>query len=149
MDQVTTDEGRQRLGRTIRAARTDANLTANEAASHAGMSPTTWGRIERGDDISVRPATYAAIERVLGWEMGSIGLVLEGGAPVRAAGGPSRRSTASVPVDHIAIWEEEIINEIWTQHPELNDDQREELTARARAKAAELRVIEDRLRRTA
>jgi transcriptional regulator with XRE-family HTH domain len=57
--------------------------------------------------------------------------------------------TATEPrMDYIKAWEDEIVAEIWA-NPILPVTAKEELTARARAKAAEARVIEDRLRRTA
>lgn len=152
MIEVISGEDRVRLGEKIRKARADAGMTATAAAAHADMSPTTWGRIERGENVSVRPNTYAAIERVLGWEPGSIEIVLEGGDPTPATSAPGRRAAPPPPsvvaVDHITAWEQQIIDEIWA-HPALSEDQKEELTARARARAAEARTLEDRLRRTA
>lgn len=118
----------------------------HEAATHAGMSPTTFGRIERGEDISVRHNTYAAIEQVIGWQPGSVTRVLEGGEPVLAIANPGRRTAGAV--DHITAWESSIVEEIWA-NPTISDELKEELTARTRAKAAEARVIEDRLRRSA
>ena len=50
--------------------------------------------------------------------------------------------------DYISDWEDALINEIWS-NDKLPVEVKEELTARTRAKAAEARVIEDRLRRTA
>lgn len=69
-------------------------------------------------------------------------------AALRAASEVLDRMRAAPPMDHIGAWEESILNEIWASQV-LTDAQKEEMTARARAKAAEARVIEDRLRRTA
>ena len=140
---------RKRLGEVIRAARARAGMSIHEAATHAGMSPTTWGRIERGEDISVRAQTYSAIEQVAGWEPGSITRILGGGDPIPARTDPNRRGAPDTrKVDHIAEWEAAMIDEIWATST-LSDDLKEELSARVRAKAAEGRVIEDRLRRSA
>jgi transcriptional regulator with XRE-family HTH domain len=142
---VTSSDALRRLGAAVRSARARIGLTIDEVADQGGVSPTTWGKVERGED-GVRRTTYAIVERVLGWEAGSVEIVLDGGEPVQGS------EPATVPrvrrTDFIAEWERSIIDEIWA-NPVLTDDQKEEMTGRARAKAAEARVIEDRLRRTA
>jgi transcriptional regulator with XRE-family HTH domain len=146
---VTSADDRRRLGETIRSAREHAGMTIDEAAERAGMSPTTWGKVERGEDSPVRRLTYAAIERTLGWDSGSVALILDVGGPIPTSTGPATKPPARARrADYISAWEESILDEIWASQV-LTDAQKEEMTARARAKAAEARVIEDRLRRTA
>lgn len=145
-----TPEDRQRLGKAVRAARTGLGMTAHAAATRAEVSPTTWGDIERGAATSVRPLTYASVERVIGWQPGSVTRVLEGGAPVLASNQAARQAPEGTqpPTDYITAWEESIVTEIWGK-PNLSDDLKEELTARVRARAAEVRTLEDRVRRSA
>lgn len=138
-----TSEDIRRLGEKIRQTREDAGLTMHGAAVLAGVSPTTWGRIEHGS-VGVRRTSYAAIEQVLGWEGGSTKIVLEGGDPIPVASGTGR------PAMHTSVleWETALVDEIWAAS-HLDDAAKEDLTARARTKVAELRAIQDRLRRSA
>jgi transcriptional regulator with XRE-family HTH domain len=66
------DERRQELGQLVRRTRQARTppMTSEQAAERAPMSPVTWGNIERGQ--RVKPFSYAAVERVLGWKAGSI-----------------------------------------------------------------------------
>jgi transcriptional regulator with XRE-family HTH domain len=143
---VASSDALQRLGAAVRAGRAAAGLTIEDAAERADVSPTTWGRVERAED-GVRRTTYLQVERVLGWDAGSVDAVLAGGEPT-ATGQPASGRSGRRRADHISEWERSIIDEIWS-HPSLTNDQKEELAARARAKAAEARVVEDRLRRSA
>lgn len=144
-----TPEDRQRLGKAVRAARIDLGMTAHAAATRAKVSPTTWGDIERGAEASVRPLTYAAVERVVGWQPGSVARVLAGDTPLPAVAQVSGYDGDDPgPADHITAWESGMVAEIWAK-PNLSDDLKEELTARVRARAAEARTLEDRVRRSA
>lgn len=69
-----------RLGRRVRERRENKGMTIVEAATAAGMSHVTWGRVEKGE--RVRPLTYTAIDRALGWVAGSCRAVLGGGEPI-------------------------------------------------------------------
>lgn len=144
-DAAETD--RQRLGRLVGQRRQALGLSLSEAARQAGVNRATWTGIEqRGTEAE--DYTLARVEQVIGWKPGSVQAVLAGGEPVESPqpGRPERVRTG--PTDYIGLWEEEILDEIWS-NPSLPEAVKEELTARARAKAAEARVIEDRLRRTA
>lgn len=145
---MITSEDRQRLGEHVQQARAAMRLSITDAASRARVSPNTWRGIERGTDADVRDLTYRGVEDALNWEPGSVGRILAGGKPVTT--GPAPRSTPGEPrkVDHIAEWEAGIIDEIWSR-ADISDELKEDLTSRARRKAAEARVIEDRLRRSA
>lgn len=62
---------RQAIGAIARRARTSLlDLTIDEAAARAPMSPVTWGNFEAG--YKVKPFSIARIERVLGWPPGSV-----------------------------------------------------------------------------
>lgn len=131
----------------MRGARARAGLTIEDVAAQGGISPTTWGKVERGDD-GVRRTTYLIVERVLGWQAGSVERVLTGGDPVETADGPMVKPSRGRRTDHITEWETNLIDEIWSMGA-LPPEKKEELTTRVRAKAAEARVVEDLLRRTA
>lgn len=127
----------------MRTAREAAGLTIEEAASEAGMSPTTWGKVEKGDE-GVRRLTYAGIERVLGWKSGSTEQVLAGHAPVQVGPPIQKQSGRPRRVDLITEWENRGIAEIEASGaPQVVKD---ELMAIVRTKAAEARIAEDRIR---
>lgn len=67
------------LGQRVRAARLAAGLSIDAAAEQAGMSPVTWGRVEKGE--TVRALTYTAVEKILRWQHGSVDAILQGGQP--------------------------------------------------------------------
>lgn len=142
---MITPKDRQRLGDQVRRARGSVPLT--EAAARAQVSPTTWRGVENGTAATVRATTYRSIEQVLGWESGSVTRILEGGEPTPLAGAPHAPSAGSVEVDHIVAWENELIDEVWS-NPHLTDQERQDLTEKIRVKAAEARAIQDRLRRS-
>jgi len=58
------------LGARVRSERLHLRLSIDDAAERAGMSPVTWGRVEKG--LPVRSLSYAGIESVVGWARGSI-----------------------------------------------------------------------------
>lgn len=60
------------LAALIRSERVNRQrLSIEQAAAQAnGMSPVTWGKVERG--LPVRPATYSTIEHLFGWPPGSV-----------------------------------------------------------------------------
>lgn len=55
---------RARLGKTVTALRRQRRLTVEAAAARAGMSSTTWQRVE--DGLGVRSLTYRGVEDVFG-----------------------------------------------------------------------------------
>lgn len=70
----------KRLGEYVtRRRREGLDLTVHEAAVQAPMSPTAWTNVEQGRSVS--KATRAGVERVLGWEPGSLRAILLGGEP--------------------------------------------------------------------
>src|SRR5690348_13484474 len=112
----------------------------DKAANHAGISSTTLGRIERGENIEVRHDTYAKIEQVIGWDAGSITRILDGGDPIPAATGTSHAGhNGAVSTDYITTWETELLDEIWDleRHPDWTRAERQEATDRLRVKVAE------------
>ncbi len=58
------DDGAREMGRRIRRRRIDLGLTQEEAASRAGISPTTWRNLELGRQ-GARALTLAAVAAVL------------------------------------------------------------------------------------
>lgn len=69
---------RRRLGETVRMLRRRQRLTVEAAAARAGMSSTTWQRVE--DGLTVRSLTYRGAEEVLGLEGGVLDELLAGTA---------------------------------------------------------------------
>ena len=80
---------------------------------------------------------------------GSIAKVLDGGEPTPlSARNDETGSQLARSVDQIAVWEDQLIDEVWSS-PHLTERERQELTEKIRVKAAEARAIQDRLRRSA
>lgn len=79
MEAAKTDNLAQ-LGHLIRQRRHALGLTIAEAAVAAGFSTLTWGDLEHGKRTP-RELTLAAVDKVLGWEIGSSRDVLRGGSP--------------------------------------------------------------------
>lgn len=144
------EEGpRQRLAHLMEQRRRALGLSVRAAAQAAGIDRATWTSAEAGTRQTAE-YNYAGIEKALSWQSGSIDAILDGRDPTPV---PVREKAPEPPsrgrrTDYISRWEEDIVAEIYAS-PVLTDQQKEDLAARARAKAAESRVIEDRLRRTA
>jgi hypothetical protein len=71
------------LATQVRQARQTAGISIDAAADSAGMSPVTWGRVEKA--LPVRALSYAGVEKVLGWAPGSVAAILAGGEPAPVA----------------------------------------------------------------
>ncbi|MEJ8671928.1 helix-turn-helix transcriptional regulator [Streptomyces sp. MS1.AVA.1] len=76
-----------RLAKRVKAHRLELYPSRLAAAQAAGISKDTWHRIEEGQDV--REATYAKVDKALGWATGSCVLIAEGQSPV-LAGEPDR-----------------------------------------------------------
>lgn len=75
----------ERLGSSIRTERQRQGLSRERLAGLAGVSAKCVQTAEGGRvPLSRRPYTLDAIERALGWTVGSISAVLEGGEPEHA-----------------------------------------------------------------
>lgn len=79
---ATPDPQSQRLAKTVLNHRAQLYSSRDAAATAAGISKDTWQRVEEGR--RVQKASYAKIDRALGWAVGSCLLVLEGREPVLA-----------------------------------------------------------------
>jgi hypothetical protein len=73
----------QRLASHARTRRHDLGLPITGIAAKAGLSKDTYVRIERGKPVSA--SSYAKVEAALGWAVGAVRRVLDGGEPVLAA----------------------------------------------------------------
>jgi hypothetical protein len=78
-----TPEALQRLGALVAGRRAELRLERRPAARLAGISNTTWKRVEEAH--SVRDVSYAAMEPVLRWAYGSCLKILAGGEPTPIA----------------------------------------------------------------
>lgn len=86
----------RRLGDAVRHARIAARVSIDDAAAAGGMSPVTWGRVEKAQPV--RELTYAGIERALGWPAGTATQILDG----QPAPQPGPRRRAKEP-QHLAF----------------------------------------------
>ena len=77
-------ENRIRLGELVEAERRSRNLTQAEFAKLVKVSLSTYQVIEKSDDPNrgMNVKTAANLEQALGWGMGSVQAVLNGGDPV-------------------------------------------------------------------
>lgn len=66
-------ETSRRVGAVIRERRLQLDLTQQQAAASAGVSPTTWRSIERGSSPGFRDLTLRSIARALDWPTTAIG----------------------------------------------------------------------------
>lgn len=82
-----------RLAKRVKAHRLELFPSRLAAARAAGISKDTWQRVEDGEEV--RESTYAKIDKVLGWAVGSCILITTGGEPVLAA--ESSASAAAAP----------------------------------------------------
>lgn len=99
-------EGHQRLAGEIRRRRRALGLSMNLAAKLAGVHRLTWRAWEQG---LARPEdyNYTRIENALGWEAGSVEVVLAGGQPtvpqVIREDGPTPSGSESAELVRIAV----------------------------------------------
>ena len=68
-----------RLARAVKQRRLALGLARLAAAKQAGISKDTWQRVEEA--VLVRDMSYAAIDPVLGWAVGSCQSIRAGGSP--------------------------------------------------------------------
>ncbi|MFJ2000319.1 hypothetical protein [Streptomyces chartreusis] len=87
---ATRDLGR--LAKRVKAHRLELYPSRLAAAQAAGISKDTWFRIEEGQEV--REATYAKVDRALGWITGSCLSVAEGLEPLLA---DSQNGTSALP----------------------------------------------------
>ncbi|MFE2073657.1 helix-turn-helix domain-containing protein [Streptomyces misionensis] len=86
-----------RLAKHVKAHRLEQYSSRDAAAAAAGVTRNTWKRVEEGE--TVRESTYVAIDKALGWAVGSCIAIAEGGDPVfagepSAAGGAPKQLSA-------------------------------------------------------
>jgi DNA-binding XRE family transcriptional regulator len=81
---TTPQEGRLRLARLIAQHRTKVGWHKAAAADAAGLTITTYMRVEKGQ--SVRDVTYTKIERAFGLAPGACAAVIEGAVDLQEAG---------------------------------------------------------------
>lgn len=91
---------RTRLGQLVADQRRRLGLSISRAANKAQINRSTWTAIEEGTR-DTEDYIYALVEKVLGWEIGSIDRVLAGDDPVEAPAvdAPARPRS---PVDDLA-----------------------------------------------
>jgi DNA-binding XRE family transcriptional regulator len=68
-----------RLARAVKQRRLALGLARLKAAQEAGISKDTWKRVEEA--LPVREMSYAAIDPILGWAVGSCNSIRAGGTP--------------------------------------------------------------------
>lgn len=73
-------ERRRRLAEQVRARRLELGISVRAAATQAGVARDTWIGLEEATRRTAE-TSYAAIEKTLQWETGSISAVLAGGEP--------------------------------------------------------------------
>lgn len=72
----------KRLADHVKARRAELRMHKIDVVREAGLTPITYYKIENGDPV--RETTYAKIEPVLRWAVGSCLAVLGGGEPTLA-----------------------------------------------------------------
>lgn len=73
-----------RVAEKVKTRREDAGLTQRQLAERAGTTDRYISAIERAERDTYQQKMLRAIARALGWQPGSIDLILEGGEPVDA-----------------------------------------------------------------
>lgn len=68
-----------RLAHAVKQRRLALGLARLRAANEVGISKDTWKRVEEGRPV--RDMSYAAIDQVLGWAVGSCISIKAGGSP--------------------------------------------------------------------
>jgi transcriptional regulator with XRE-family HTH domain len=86
----------EKLGHDVRARRTELGLTQAEVADRGGPSVETLRTVENNRAGRLSPRMRRALERVLGWESGSIDAVLAGtqASPEQRSGAADRFALA-------------------------------------------------------
>lgn len=108
------------LARRVQERRLELDLSIDRAAEKAGMSPTTWTRVEQGQDV--QPRTYVRVDKALGWALGSCRQILEHTEPAPDPQPPAPAAPGS-PYAH-----DPVLHHLWTTpDPELTDTDREAL----------------------
>jgi hypothetical protein len=69
-----------RLAKYVKTHRLELFTSRKAAADAAGISKDTWQKVEEAE--AVRDATYAKIDRALGWATGSCVAITQGAEPV-------------------------------------------------------------------
>lgn len=77
----------EQIAETVKRRRTDLGITQRHASLLAGVSPTTWGSLEKHHQ-PVSELTAAAMCRALRWTTDSIARMLNGGEPEENGDGP-------------------------------------------------------------
>lgn len=67
----------ERLGREVRRRRSELQLSQAALASRGSLSLATLGAIERGQPRAYTATTLAALDKVLGWEIGHAQRVID------------------------------------------------------------------------
>ena len=104
---------RARLGKTVTTLRRQRRIAVEAAASRAGMSSTTWQRVEDGN--GVRALTYRGVENVLGLRAFIIDELLNGTADwseldSEPTGQPD--SAVALNVEHLSDEEREALRRV-------------------------------------
>lgn len=68
------------VAEAVRRRRAELGLSQRAAADIAGISPTTWGQLEK-HAAELEPLTLAKICRALGWSLNAISEILNGEEP--------------------------------------------------------------------
>lgn len=77
-----------RLGAAVKAARKAMGITQPQLGDAAGVKRATVQNIEGGQEFTRVTPTLRAIERAVGWQEGSIEVVLAGGDPIAEGAAP-------------------------------------------------------------
>jgi transcriptional regulator with XRE-family HTH domain len=77
------DRNRRQVADRARQARLSRGMTMKEAAETSGVSHVTWRRIENAR--TVKPGSYAAVDRFLKLPLGTTALFDSGGPPIAEA----------------------------------------------------------------
>jgi hypothetical protein len=93
---MATDGDWHRVAEYVIDRRTDLDMTQADVHAAGGPSTATLRLIEGGLQDRYQPAILARLERVLGWERGSIRAIRKGGEPVLAGDRPAQRGTSAL-----------------------------------------------------
>jgi transcriptional regulator with XRE-family HTH domain len=96
------DEPRKRLGVAVRRRRLELGLSERQVVERAGMARNTWAGLESGERRTAEHR-FAAIERALDWEPGSVDAILAGGtATPRPTGTPATATPRDEEIELVA-----------------------------------------------
>ncbi|MEU9516822.1 hypothetical protein [Micromonospora sp. NPDC048169] len=82
---MTMEDTWLRLGALVRQRRDELDMTQSQVQENGGPSPALIRSIESGRARTVSRSKRRDLERALGWRMGSIDDILEGGEPAPAS----------------------------------------------------------------